>query len=800
MIYSGEFYDINKVLYKVRISTSKGDATRTITLAGSPFTTEMEGDGKTIYKPVKYQSATVSIITPDYNFDIYSGYAQGTKVELLNESGGIVWIGYVTPNLYDMGFVEQREEVQIECIDALSTLQYIKYDSVDKSNATFLDIIYKVLNKCNAYRYFYFTNNIQLTKDGADTILDKLSISENNFFDKKEDNETDEDVAWTMQEVLEEICQYLGVTAIADGDCVYFMDYDAIKAGNNSYYKYDLSSKEAAPSLQTKQFSRIITAKDYSGSDNTLSLDNVYNKVVIEDDIYNIENILPDVFNAENLELCSFGDDNLKPNYRGEARGIEVFNINSKGYNAAPSLALSFVQYYKIKNSDSISTINYKPDKGIYTVDPINEFYSFTPTIETKTETNWNRQEMEKSVGCGVMKYAYVSCTDKQESEDIDKYLDKKYKEVNKIDLKDAIFIAIPDDQPNGNPKGRLGYPATDATARVQTDYFDKQPLLTLKSGLLSVNKSMNLVISGKFTFYFLRQYLPYDEKEQSNNHTSEYGQYYRGKGSSNMFFSIKFGDYYYSGNKAMGKNGWVQEFTTVPVKLDIKSGAKNFGETFEIKDTTHWADKITDEEGFVIPFPTTGNEAMYNRVEITLYRPFGVDISWCARFATLEDFKCKIVGKEDVYALSKDDSNTVYTNIIDDNNVTELSDIKFKICTWDNKQPNYSAVCCEQNGNYSYLDRTFNKALYNGEQSWSSSNPDNPSSKDGLRQEEHLIYKLVNQYSTPSVILNLALRNDNKIYGLYGNSTISNKDFIIDSMNVDYKYNSADIKLIEKK
>ena len=169
------------------------------------------------------------------------------------------------------------------------------------------------------------------------------------------------------------------------------MDYDAIKAGNNSYYKYDLSSKEAAPSLQTKQFSRIITAKDYSGSDNTLSLDNVYNKVVIEDDIYNIENILPDVFNAENLELCSFGDDNLKPNYRAEARGIEVFNINSKGYNTDPSLALSFVQYYKIKNSDSISTINYKPDKGIYTVDPINEFYSFTPTIETKTVTNWNR-------------------------------------------------------------------------------------------------------------------------------------------------------------------------------------------------------------------------------------------------------------------------------------------------------------------------------------------------------------------------------------------------------------------------
>ena len=37
-------------------------------------------------------------------------------------------------------------------------------------------------------------------------ILDKLYISEENFFDEKKDDETDEDVAWTMQDVLEEIC------------------------------------------------------------------------------------------------------------------------------------------------------------------------------------------------------------------------------------------------------------------------------------------------------------------------------------------------------------------------------------------------------------------------------------------------------------------------------------------------------------------------------------------------------------------------------------------------------------------
>jgi len=127
-------------------------------------------------------------------------------VELLDAYDTVVWTGYVTPNLYDMGFVEEREQIDIECIDALSTLQYIKYQSDNKSVVTFLDIIRKLLQSCKAYNYFYFTNNIQTAYNGTATILDKLYISEENFFDKKEDKETDEDVAWTMQEVLEEIC------------------------------------------------------------------------------------------------------------------------------------------------------------------------------------------------------------------------------------------------------------------------------------------------------------------------------------------------------------------------------------------------------------------------------------------------------------------------------------------------------------------------------------------------------------------------------------------------------------------
>ena len=72
MIYKGQSADTNNKIYNVTITTNSGNQTKSVTLGGNPFVTEMDSDDKLIYCPVKYQSATVAIITPDYNFDIYS--------------------------------------------------------------------------------------------------------------------------------------------------------------------------------------------------------------------------------------------------------------------------------------------------------------------------------------------------------------------------------------------------------------------------------------------------------------------------------------------------------------------------------------------------------------------------------------------------------------------------------------------------------------------------------------------------------------------------------------------------------
>lgn len=109
------------------------------------------------------------------------------KVVLTDEDGKVEWTGFVTPNLYDMGFVTDKEEIEIECQDALSTLQYFKYKAIEDKPKTksFAEIIRQMFRDRTPYLYMNFPK----VYDGIS--LDNLKIAEQNFFDGEEED-------WTM--------------------------------------------------------------------------------------------------------------------------------------------------------------------------------------------------------------------------------------------------------------------------------------------------------------------------------------------------------------------------------------------------------------------------------------------------------------------------------------------------------------------------------------------------------------------------------------------------------------------------
>lgn len=691
MKYTAQFYDINGKLYTLEIGS--GEA-QNITLASDPFVTELETSNSHIYKPCKYSSATIRMITDDYRFDLYSSTAQQNKVVLSNDDG-VVWVGYVTPNLYSQGYENEFEEIEVEAIDALSTLQYYKYDTISdkKEVVSLVQIIDYLLSKCNAYDSYYISDNMQIDAMSDFCLPSKLYISEQNFFDE-------DDEAMTMQEVLEEICKYLNVTAIADGNSVYFLDYDAIKAGINTYYKYTIGDVNSSTKVFLEQI-KDIKATDYVENGGQLSLDNVYNKVSVKDSLYSFESIIPSIWDETYLE-----------NYGGEWAYVQEVNEEFK-----EDKYKCFYKYYKNKN-----------------------YKSYYYNKDTRQQVQLDKVDYtatQNYIGATICQHFSEKVTD----------YNTKYNDINYTDY-------------------------------VLLHLHNRQDNIILPLFQLIVNDTFPSFLGGS-TYLIIKGNFLFLDREYKMFMIPGYGNKKDDFDPANLYIkcSLKIGNQWWNGTS------WINTETTFKLYFDNNGQTDHcINQTFPIKNNITWNMGLDGEEGYAIPMPDTG-KVITGKPTFTLYEPQKVDGSYRCDAVWLSNFD--IIAKVQNYQKEAEkDSDTEYSNIIDEEFVNELEDVEMKICTWDNKEANYSAICYSPDKiDYIYLDNVYNKAT-----------------KQMFRYEEHLIYRLVTQYQTPSIILNLNLQNKFKIYSMITDSCLLDKKFIVDSFNIDYALAKQEIKLIEKK
>ena len=64
------------------------------------------------------------------------------------------------------------------------------------------------------------------------------------------------------------------------------------------------------------------------------------------------------------------------------------------------------------------------------------------------------------------------------------------------------------------------------------------------------------------------------------------------------------------------------------------------------------------------------------------------------------------------------------------------------------------------------------------------------------------MVYKITNQYATPSVVLSLPLRADNSLLNAYHYhvDVVKDKVFVADQINTDYRNYISTVKIVEKK
>lgn len=237
-------------LFKVVIETKNGDGVgEELIFTDSPFNIEYSTEDNDLFKPYKCSTATIGLLQKDMNFDFNTTSGNDVLVKLLqfdNEETEddltleesdkthftVEWIGFATPNAYSQSYENYFDEFELECQDALSTLQYYKYETLgDKPTfVSFSDIIKKWCVFLGTYAKIYVTDTIVIPTTDFEDVLHTIYVDERNFFD--EDGEP-----MTVLEVWEEICKYLSITCIPFKDTLYFVNYSAIKDGQNDYYE-----------------------------------------------------------------------------------------------------------------------------------------------------------------------------------------------------------------------------------------------------------------------------------------------------------------------------------------------------------------------------------------------------------------------------------------------------------------------------------------------------------------------------------------------------------------------------------
>lgn len=280
MKYEGRFRTLKDEMIQVVIITNNDvSQEKEIFFADeSPVMISQSSDG--IFSPIKSRSCTIKLVTKAVYFDIYSGSSHGTSVAVNNlTKSECLFYGYVTPCQYNQPYL-YNNEIEIEAVDAISTLQDFKYSYLNgkESSVAIMDIIKKLMEIAG------YSGKIYMQYNGNKLKVLQIPtqfeyINDDIFFE-------DDGEASDCYAVLEEICNFYGISCVPYGNDVFFVDYQVIAYVEDDNLLYtDLKSLVNSTFYITDS----ITKEDYAGDDQNLEMDEVYNKINIKADVAEVK-------------------------------------------------------------------------------------------------------------------------------------------------------------------------------------------------------------------------------------------------------------------------------------------------------------------------------------------------------------------------------------------------------------------------------------------------------------------------------------------------------------------------------
>lgn len=124
----------------------------------------------------------------------------------------------------------------------------------------------------------------------------------------------------------------MGYTLIAQGEDVYIMDYDAIRTGRKSYYRYSLSgSTISSPTTVEISHSYHIDGTSYAENGTSITLSELFNQCVVVDEFNDIDSLFDGLDKQLNYSnITSTSDTLTDTNEYRESLQAMVRNANNE--------------------------------------------------------------------------------------------------------------------------------------------------------------------------------------------------------------------------------------------------------------------------------------------------------------------------------------------------------------------------------------------------------------------------------------------------------------------------------------
>ena len=299
---------------------------------------EIENEVNDTFDVLLRNSAKIRLLCGNLIKDLFSTSCRYAVVNIY-KNDTCIFAGFIEPQTLSQPYNDRWDELELNCIDALSALQYSKYKNVGS-----LGVIYAFVKAEAAQRSFYniATEILQGVTDGLDIlgnqnikywydgskaidaqtanryqVFKQLSISDLLFLG---DDESD---VWRQDEVLEELLKYLNLHIVQDGFNFYIFSWESVKATPDKIIWHDIvanSTKTIAQQAVT------IALANVADCDTTISIGDVYNQLLLTAKVEDIESVIESPLDDDLLVSPYINKQKYLTEYSSDGEGVAAYN------------------------------------------------------------------------------------------------------------------------------------------------------------------------------------------------------------------------------------------------------------------------------------------------------------------------------------------------------------------------------------------------------------------------------------------------------------------------------------------